>query len=241
MKILYSATSSKGNCSVIESYDGTLLCIDAGLKYKNVNREIGYRLHECSTLLLTHGHGDHISDTSDFLRIGMGLYCSKGTFDTVRLNKRYNKIAHKESFCVTGFKIVPFELKHSNSDGSNCPCFGFLIQDIASKDKMLWCTDTKMIPYAFPPLERYCIEANFLEQESYFDDMSSIEKSVEIRRVQSHMSVETAVDFLKKQDLSKCKEIRLLHLSNSMTGEERERIIPYVRSELGMEDMNVVI
>lgn len=241
MRIIFSKTSSKGNCSVIESSDGNLLCIDAGLKYKNVNREIGYKLHKCKTLLISHAHVDHAGRIADFTKIGMELYCSKETFDIVQLKTHYIEIRNKEYFSVPGFKVVPFELNHTNSDGSDCHCFGFLIQDSTSKEKMLWCTDTAYIPYTFPQLDFYCIEGNFWEKDSYIDDLDEIEKSVEIRRFRSHMSVNSAADFLKKQNMSKCKEVRLLHLSNLMTDGARKRIIPYIKSELGMEDLNIVI
>lgn len=231
MQILYCVTGSDGNCTVIESESGKLLTIDCGIQYNKVNRAIGYRLHECKELLITHAHNDHSKFRQDFTKRGMKLYAP------IENASESEKTA---SYDLSGFRVLAFPLKHSNSDGSECPCYGFLIQDKASGEKMLWATDTQYIPYRFPALEIYALEANFWEQEDYLDELDAIEAVVEKRRVRAHMSIETAVDFLKKQDLSKCKEIRLLHMSNSVTKEEKERIIPYIQEQLGRKDLTII-
>lgn len=244
MKILYSNTSSKGNCSVLESSGGSLLCIDCGIKYEKVNREIGYRLHECENLLLTHGHDDHSIHLNDFKKRGMIAFCGNETAAKSKLSGIYVGLYHKKQYEdeSDGFRWISLSMVHTNSqDGSDCECFGFLIQDKGSGERCLWATDTMMIPYQFPPLDFYCIEANYWSQDDYLEDLEFIEKSVEMRRVRSHMSVETCASFLAKQDLSKCKEVRLLHLSNSMTKAERESIIPFIREKTRRSDLNVII
>ena len=241
MEILFSKTGSKGNCSVLKSSSGKLLCIDCGIQYNKVNKGTGYILHECGSLLITHAHNDRTGFLSDFKKMGMNLYCGEETALKSDLNGFCECLKNMKQFGVDGFKVIPLAMKHTNSDGSECECYGFLIQDTSSKEKLLWCTDTQFIEYRFPPLDFYCIEANFWEQEEYLDDLDVIEKTVEMRRVRSHMSVQTATDFLKKQDLSKCKEIRLLHISGSMTKAEQERIIPYIQEQIGRKDINVVL
>lgn len=232
MRVLFSRTGSVGNCTVIESASGQLLCIDAGIPYNKVNKEIGYRLHECRNLLLTHQHADHGAYRSVYSNRGMKVYYpEENAVDS----------AQKPLYEIDCFRVISFPLVHYNSDVTGCPCYGFLIQDTTSGEKLIYCTDTAYIANRFNALEFYCIEANFWEQAEYLDNLDAIEKIVEIRRVNSHLSVQSAVDFLKKQDLSKCKEIRLLHLSGSMTAQERERIIPYIKSEIKREDINVYI
>lgn len=241
MKVLFSITGSNGNCSVIESSSGDMICIDAGLPYQKANKEIGYYLHKCRTLLCSHHHSDHTSNMSDFRKRGMVTYCGEETALKTHLNGFYEKLKQSSQFEGGSFRWISFELPHTNSDGSKCECFGFLIQDIKTKERLLWCTDCQYIPYQFPAIEIYCIETNYFEQDSYIDDLDVIEKSVEYRRFNSHMSIQSTVDFLKKQDLSKCKEIRLIHLSNSMTKEEKGNIIPYIKEQLGRDDINVII
>lgn len=240
MRVLFSKTGSDGNATVIESSDGNLLCIDAGIHYNVVNRTIGYRLHLCRTLLLTHSHKDHSGQIKDFRNRGMLILSGQETCEKVCLKGVGAVFNEHGATMVAGFEIIPFPLIHTDSSGEPCECYGFLIRDTESKEKLLWCTDTAYIPFRFPPLDMYALEANFWEQTDYLDILDSIDKSVEIRRNKSHMSVETTVSFLQKQDLSKCKEIRLLHLSHSLTQAERDRLIPFIQSKIGRSDIQIV-
>lgn len=240
MRILFSKTSSQGNATVIESSNGNLLCIDCGLKYSDVNKAIGYRLHECRTLLCTHKHLDHTFDMKEYRKRGMFLYAGKDVVHGGMLDGFYGELHHALQFKASGFEIIPLDMEHADSSGEKCKCFGFLIRDKSNGDKMLFATDTMLIPYTFPPLEFYALECNYVETDSYIDDLEAIERAVEMRRVRSHLSLQSCADFLAKQDLSKCKEIRLLHLSHSLTQAERDSLIPYIKNAVWSDDINVV-
>lgn len=238
MEIIYTKTSSQGNCSVIESGDGHLIVIDAGIKYRAVDREIGYRLHTADAALITHVHKDHTAFLTDFTNCGIDTFLGEkarselirgpyiGSFITVNESTKIEK---------PGFVIKPIEMQHTNSDGTPCECFGFLILDKSTGEKLLWATDTQFIKNKFPPLDFYCIESNYFESDDYNEEIDYIEKKVEQRRFQSHMSFESAVKFLKMQDLSKCKEIRLLHLSSSLSEEDKKKMKRKLRSKLRSE------
>lgn len=248
MKILHSTTSSKGNCSVIENGNGHLLIIDAGLKYKVVDKAIGYTLHKADALLITHAHSDHTACLNDFIISGINTFLGEETrskliigpvFGTCRVVDKTTRVE------TSGFIAKTIEMVHTNHDGTTCECYGFLIFDKSTGEKMLWATDTQYIKNKFPPLEFYCIESNFFEYNDYNENNNYIEKIVEQRRVQSHMSFESAVKFLKMQDLSKCKEIRLLHLSNSLSENDKKKIKRKLKSELRnkikVKEVNIVV
>lgn len=235
MTILYSNTSSKGNCSVIESADGHLLIIDAGLKYRIVDKEVGYRLHKADALLITHVHDDHTHYLDDFIFNRIKVFIGHKTLSGCNIyasKDSYSFIDESNTLETDGFKVSAFELVHTHANGTPCECYGFLILDKSTGEKMLWSTDTQFIKNKFPPLDYYCIESNYFESEDYSEDIDYIEKKVEQRRLQSHMSFESAVKFLKMQDLSKCKEIRLLHLSSSLSEEDKKKMKRKLRSEL---------
>lgn len=243
MEIIYTKTSSQGNCTIIKSGDGEMIAIDAGIDYKKVDRSIGYSLYNCHSLILSHRHADHAIHAKDFVRRGVNLYCPLEVVSKGSVKQGYNVyvVRDKVQFEVPGFKLVPFSLIHEGGTGNPCECYGYLIKDISTGEKMLHCTDTQCIPYSFPPLEYYNLEANYWEQDEWLQDIDLIERAVEFRRMRSHMSVETAAGFLKKQDLSKCKGIHLLHLSNSITPDKREKIIPYIKEQIGRNDIDVFI
>lgn len=240
MQTLFSSTSSRGNCTVLKSSDGHLLTIDCGIPYETVNRSIGYQLHECKVLLCTHKHSDHVKFINDFRNRGMIACCDSETAVSSKIVGRYCGLHDRIEGWGNGFRWIPIALHHTNSDGSECPCFGFLIKDNASGEMLLHCTDTQYIKYRFPPINIINIECNYTEQDSYMEDLEAIERAVEMRRVRSHLSLQSCTSFLAKQDLSKCKEVRLLHISDSMTKSEKDNLIPFIRERTGRHDLNVV-
>lgn len=237
MQILYSETGSKGNCSVIESENGHILIIDAGIKYKTVDKAIGYRLHTADALLVTHAHKDHTKYIGDFANANIEVYADYDYCYSHYLSnpKKYILTVDVDVYRLNGFNVRPIPMIHTNADGAPCECYGFLILDKSTGEKMLWSTDTQFIKNKFQPLEFYCIECNYFEQNDYEGELDYINKAVEQRRVQSHMSFESCVKFLKMQDLSKCKEIHLLHLSTKMDDKERKSVVRKMKRALKNE------
>lgn len=238
MEIIYTRTSSQGNCSVIESGDGHLVIIDAGIKYRQVDKAIGYRLHKADALLITHVHKDHTAFLEDFIFHRIKTFISHKTLSGCNIyssKDSYWFIDESNRLETDGFIVTAFELIHTHSSGNPCECHGFLILDKSTGEKMLWATDTQFIKNKFPPLDFYCIESNYFETDDYTNEIDYIEKKVEQRRFQSHMSFESAVKFLKMQDLSKCKEIRLLHLSSSLSEDDKKKMKRKLRSKIRSE------
>lgn len=239
MTVLFSQTSSNCNCSVIESSNGHLLIIDCGIKYKTVDKIIGYRLHRADALLVTHAHKDHTKYLSEFTKSNIVPCIGIRTMEEMCMCPSREEYPHylmadrRTEF--DGFIVANIEMVHTNSDGTPCECFGFLIFDKSTGEKMLWATDTQYIKNKFPPLDYYCIECNYFEQNDYEGELDYINKAVEQRRVQSHMSFESCVKFLKIQDLSKCKEIHLLHLSTKMDDKERKSVVRKMKRALKNE------
>ncbi len=235
MQIIYSQTSSKGNCSVIKSKKGALLIIDCGIQYKKVDKGIGYCLHGSEALLITHAHKDHTAYINDFISSGIHTYIGEETFEKINISANINcvsAISLNKTFYTESFSFIPLEMKHANNDGTLCECFGFLIMDKDTGEKMLWATDTQYIKNCFSPLDFYCIECNYIGEEDYFYNIDYFNKPVEKRRLGSHMSLETCIKFLKMQDLSKCKEIRLLHLSHELTDDDKKIIFKKIKKEI---------
>ena len=116
---------------------------------------------------------------------------------------------------VGTFIIKPFKVAHINTDGSDCQNAGFLIYSTETKEKMIWITDAAYIENRFPALDYICIECNYIDVDDYSKELEYVNKFVEKRRFNSHLSLSRCIDFLKKQDLSKIKWIKLLHLTET--------------------------
>lgn len=148
----------------------------------------------------------------------MKVYANEETWLKTKISRPARNAVTIESgkqFNVGTFVVKPFDVAHVNSDGTNCENLGFLIYSTATKEKMLWITDASYIESRFPPMDYICIECNYVDIDDYANELEFVNTFVEGRRLRSHLSLDRCVDFLKQQDLSRVKEIRLLHLTES--------------------------
>lgn len=219
MQTLFTKTGSDGNCTVFQDHKGMMLAVDCGIPVKEVNRGIDYKLSSVKHCLITHAHGDHTKYVNDFIQRGIHVYMSQDTKNALNICDGYyiHAVKDREQFQIgDSFIVLPFNVPHCNSDGSPCANYGFLIYSTADHEKIFFATDCQFIPQKFRRLDRIFIECNYRADEiNEFSDMEDMNMYVEKRRLMSHMSEKACIEFLKKQDLSQTKEIRLLHLSSS--------------------------
>lgn len=121
-------------------------------------------------------------------------------------------ITPKVQFTIGNFTILPFELEH------DVPNVGFLISD--GEEKLLYITDTYYCRYTFKDVNHIMVECNHsYEILNQYVDNGSLDKKRMERLIQSHFSLENVIKFLKSMDLSQCKAIHLIHLSNENSNE----------------------
>ncbi len=217
MEIICSKTGSDGNFSVIS--DGKCsLAIDCGVRWDKANKMANYNLLNVSAVLSSHGHYDHAAYISQFIQKGLNVYATEETWEKEPISIAYKGLMHTldgSQFTAGSFIVKPFKVPHANSDGTPCENYGFLIYSKATKEKMLWITDCAYIENKFPPCDYYCVECNYIDVEDYSGELEYINQAVERRRLNSHLSLNRCIDFFKKQDLSKAKFIKLLHLTKT--------------------------
>lgn len=100
--------------------------------------------------------------------------------------------------------------------------YGFLIQNNETKEKLLYATDTYYIKYKFKKLNYLLIECNYIS-EIVKENMrnNTINKSRYTRLLESHLSLENLIDFLKANDLANTKKIVICHLSDQNSNEQQ--------------------
>lgn len=215
MLIKSIASSSKGNCYLI--FDGSSsLLLEAGVSLEKI-REHNINLVLLSGCLLTHEHQDHAKYASDVARYTK-VYSTKETLDTIdfgRLTYQKKEIEKNKPFKVGTFTVIAFETQHDAVDP-----IGFLIYSHRTKERLLFATDTYYIKNKFPACEYYMIECNYSNEIVKRNLENGMPKSRVKRLYTSHMSLDNCIKFLKAQDLSKCKEIYLTHLSDANSDEE---------------------
>jgi len=208
MKLKVLGSGSSGNCYIFENENEALI-IECGVHPDEVKKALDYNFSKVSGIIITHEHGDHAKYIGHLLAHGLDVFASNGTHNSFRgLGwHRRNIIEVGKPNQIGGFEVNSFDVEHDASEP-----FGFLISH-NDFGKMVFCTDSKSIPYKFKDLDHILIEANY--------DFNLISKSAIRDRVfQNHMEIDTTIKFLENNDLSNVKNIVLLHLSDSNSNEK---------------------
>lgn len=210
MKFQSLASSSSGNAYIVSDND-TRILVECGVSHKNLQKLSGFSLSEFQACLVSHEHKDHAKAVADLISRGMAVYMSQGTAealetDTVQL------IENMEQFNVGSLDIVPFTTFHDAAEP-----LGFLIKSRVDGDVLAFATDTVNLRYKFPGLNILAIEANY--DKNILERCEKMPEKVRYRITNSHMEIDTLCDYLRSLDLSQCREIHLLHLSDATSHE----------------------
>jgi phosphoribosyl 1,2-cyclic phosphodiesterase len=212
MELLMLGSSSNGNGYIIHNETEALL-IEAGIRFSEVKRVLGFNISKITGCIISHEHGDHAKYIEDYVHAGIPVYASQGTITGCKWKKdlRPHVITHGHQFKAgTGnFKILPFDVQHD----CNQP-FGFLVYH-PEMGKLLFLTDTFYSDYVFSGLNHILVEANYAEH--ILDEnirAGKVHIAQRNRLLTSHMSLNTCKELLKANDLSKVVNIVLIHLSD---------------------------
>lgn len=210
MKFESLASSSHGNAYIVSDSD-TRILLECGVSHKQLQKLAGFSLSDIKACLVSHEHKDHAKCVDELLRRGMEVYMSYGTARALE-NESATLIENMEQFNVGSLDIVPFTTFHDAAEP-----LGFLIKSRIDGDVLAFATDTVNLRYKFPGLNILAIEANY--DRKILDRCEKLPEKVRHRITNSHMEIETLCDYLRSLDLSECREIHLLHLSDAMSDE----------------------
>lgn len=194
----------------------TTLLLDAGIPIKAIQIGCNFKVGDISGALITHAHQDHCKGVKDLAKLGTDIYASQGTLDACGYSgHRFHSVRQLEEFTIDTFKILPFDVQHDAPEP-----LGFLLTSTATKEKLLYFTDTYYLKYKFQNLNYIMAECNYSEEAMrYSIENGYVSLELAPRLIRSHMSLEHLVDMLKSNDLSEVKQIYLLHLSNHNSNE----------------------
>lgn len=203
------ASGSKANCYLL-SLENEVLILECGVNYKDILKDLDYDLSKVVGCLVTHEHKDHSKSIDKLTENGIDVYSSLGTFEVLGIqNHRTKVIEAKKLFKIGNFAILPFEAKHDAKEP-----LGFLINHKAIGN-VLFLTDSYYCEYKFENLHHILLECNY--KKSLLDENIQnkiIPLSLRNRITKSHFELENVIEFLKANDLSKVKNIMLLHISS---------------------------
>lgn len=211
LKVLGS--SSSGNCYILDNGDEALI-IEAGVRFIDVKKAIGFNFRKVVGCLITHAHGDHSKYAKIMVDKGIHTLALPEVFNARdSWGSRAKVVEVGKWYKIGGFKVLPFPAYH------DVPCLGYII-DHPSCGKLLFLTDSYDCPYRFGKLNHILIECNYSEKnlvDAIRDGRTLL--SQRARLLQSHMEFETCKEILRGIDLGDVQDIVLLHLSDNNSDE----------------------
>lgn len=193
-------TGSSGNCYALYDNDGKILLLDLGLARKQILKGIDFNVSDVVGAVVSHGHGDHAKAVKDFENMGIPIFAPYRSLEPMSF--KYSSQVKVQAFDLTD-KNGKF--MHANNDGSECPCYGFLIEH-EDMGKLLYITDTELVKWRFSGINHILISCNY--QKKYISD--GAKRSHVLR---GHMELETVKDFIKTNKSSALRTVILCHLS----------------------------
>ncbi len=229
MKFQQLYSSSKANLYVVTANSGEKLLIECGCTWKQLEKNLYYKLDNIVGCLITHEHKDHCKCANDVRKAGIKVLASEETLKVLEFLKPFTAANDREdwhlirkagmlhpdltscTYPLGGFQILSFPTIHDAAEP-----IGFVIY--CDGEYLLFATDTKYIRQRFPyPFSIIALECSYdkdILQEMV--DTKKIEESVAKRLLDSHQEKSVCLNYIQKFcNLSKCREINLLHMSNA--------------------------
>lgn len=225
-------TGSSGNSYALYDNDGKILLLDLGLARKQILRGIGFNVSDVVGAVVSHSHLDHAKSVKDFENMGIPVFSHKNMEIDFGGEHEERKHIRYGNFDINAFAITDKNGKfmHTNNDGSECPCYGFLIEH-EDMGKFLYITDTELVKWRFSGINHILISCNY--QKKYISD--SAKRNHVLR---GHMELETVKNFIKANKSNALRTVILCHLSGDSCN--AEECLADVQKVVG-ESVSVVV
>lgn len=202
MKLKCIATGSAGNCYTLTSDSGETLILDCGIPIKEIKKGLDWNIKDVVGVLCTHKHLDHSKSVKDFETMGIPVFAPYRSLKPMIMGDYRLKI---QAFDLT---TVDGRWTHTNADGSECPCYGFLITH-PEIGRMLYITDTELIKWRFKDINHILLGVN------YDKDLIDRDNTGKANHVfGGHLSIDTACDFVKANYSDSLQNVIMCHLSS---------------------------
>lgn len=203
------ASGSKGNCYLLHTSSGIII-LEAGMPWKVVLKALKFDISNVMCCLVTHEHMDHAKYVKEYIKNGVPkIIMTNGTKESLCLND-WCIISERTIDSMPNIRISMFETQHDAKE----PC-GFYIEDIFTKETLVFATDTYYVRYHFQNVNYILVECNYAEdilQNSI--DNGEIEMGRIKRLRESHFELSNVKEFIKANKSAYLSNVVLLHLSS---------------------------
>lgn len=201
MKLKCIATGSTGNCYTLTSNSGETLILDCGISIKEIKKGLNWDITGVVGAICTHSHQDHSLSVYPLRRMGIPVYAPYISQKPMAIGSGAFRI---QSFDLT---TVDGRWTHTNADGMECPCYGFLITH-KEMGRLLYITDTELIKWKFKDINHILLGVN------YDKDLVDTDNPKASHVFRGHLSIDTACDFVKANDSDSLQNVIMCHLSS---------------------------
>lgn len=202
MKLKCIATGSSGNCYTLTSDNGETLILDCGIPIKEIKKGLNWNIRNVVGCIVGHAHFDHSKSVKDLCDMGIPV-CKP--YETLLMSQ----FLSNSYFAVRLFELTTLDGRwtHTNADGSECPCYGFLITH-PEMGKMIYATDTELIKWKFKGINHILLGTN------YDKDLVNVDNQSKANHVfRGHLSIDTACEFVKANNSNDLQNVIMCHLS----------------------------
>lgn len=221
---LYS--SSTGNLYMVTASNGKRLMIECGVVWSKLQKALNYDLSGIVGCLVSHEHKDHSKAVVDVMKAGINIFVSAGTLWSIESLEaewqRRTKVIQDKTIVLLGtdFKVRAFATNHDATEP-----LGFAIK--CDGEYLLFVTDTSHIKQRFPwPFSIIALECSYnKEYLAKKVEVGVVNETFAKRLLTSHMEEKEAMRYLTEFcDLSKCRQIHLLHMSADTINKKRVKM-----------------
>lgn len=225
-------SSSSGNCYIF-NLSGSKIMVEAGFKPAEIVRRAvlsGTDTTDLMAILITHEHSDHalgvMGENNYFSKLGIPIYASEPTLK--KLGEPSTGIAMHSGlplFVSPNVLVMPFKVNHDAAEP-----LGYMILDRTADKRILFINDCSNLEFDIGktiPFDMVFIECNYYDQALHIE-MNKAEKegnSALIKRYKRihdcHLGLSGTLKILQSLDLSNCKAIFLMHLSDQNSRETK--------------------
>lgn len=203
MKLKVIASGSKANSYILEN-EKEALVIEAGVPFKELIRHVDHR--KIVGCLVSHEHKDHAAYVGQYQMRGINTFTPYTVQMCDGLLKSFGQ-----------FRVKVFENKH------DVKCCGFYIRH-NEMGNLVFATDTEYVEPKFKNINHWLVECNNSQEllDKSLED-KRISYSLYRRIIDTHMGLYACKLMLSENDLSKTRNIVLLHLSDGNSNAEQFR------------------
>ena len=227
--------TTKGTCFAITGEKEALI-LEAGIEPEKVWKAVNFNLKNISGCLISNQANEVCKFARNFSEdMNVFSHAEIIRFLNIAHFNKVKAIAAGKTYQIDNFLVLPFLLQNT--------CFGYFINH-AETGRIVYITHASNIPYKLNDINHVIIECNYMTEKLKENVKNESLRPILSRQiVNNRMSLETVLNWLKMQDLSKTKNILLCNVSEKNSDPEtlKERVLltTKINTEIAVKGLKI--